>query len=219
MRAKEREAIRARLEAAPMRFLDRVLVGHARDPVERDAAAPVEVLGLVPGGVVELLQKRNVFGPLCRELGQDIAEGVRYLASDESDYVTGHLLEIDPDDMEWADGGSALNTSSSRKNQVSETTISSRPYEGHRPILRIAPTPPGGGLPSRSHEAWPTSGPAHRRHDVASSSNANTRSGGASERAVTSYEHRDIAPTVQLCRLCSVVTAMRALKIRARFRR
>ena len=68
----------------------------------------------------------------------------------------------------------------------SYSRISSRPNCGHRPIFRIAPTPPGAGVPSRSQvERWIMK-PAHPVHPGASASTANTSPGRATERALVS---------------------------------
>ena len=58
------------------------------------------------------------------------------------------------------------------------STTSSRPTNGHRPSRRTAPTPPGGGSPSRSQLERGTRGPAHSCQRDPSASTANTTSGG-----------------------------------------
>ena len=52
--------------------------------------------------LLRLLQKRQgqwvVMEGLCRELGfevEEIAKAVQYLCSEESSYITGHILNVD----------------------------------------------------------------------------------------------------------------------------
>src|SRR2546423_14119338 len=70
--------------------------------------------------------------------------------------------------------------------QSPEPTISSREPKRGKPSLRIAPTPPGAGLPSRSHPDHTTIGPAQRDQPAPSASTSNTLSAEAVDCRVNS---------------------------------